>query len=110
MQNVDDYASGVKGKPKSFLSCAPDVVSYDIDPTRDDFILLSTDGIFQSMSINEVTDFIEEKYSKLEAEESPNKIISSIIENCKIISPDSDNIAAILIIIRKGLVGAAKVW
>ena len=44
----------MKGKPKSFLSCIPDVVSYDLDPTRDDFILLSTDGIFQSMSINEV--------------------------------------------------------
>jgi len=42
----------MKGKPKSFLSCIPDVVSYDMDPTRDDFILLSTDGIFQSMSIN----------------------------------------------------------
>lgn len=93
----------MKGKPKSFLSCIPDVVSYDLDPTRDDFILLSTDGIFQSMSINEVTDFIEERYNKLEAEESPNKILSSIIENCKIISPDSDNMAVILIIIRKGL-------
>ena len=56
------------------------------------------------------TDFIAEKYSKLEAEESPNKILSSIIENCKIISPDSDNIACILIIIRKGLVGAPKAW
>jgi hypothetical protein len=44
----------MKGKPKSFLSCIPDVVSYDIDPTADDFILLSTDGIFQSMGINEV--------------------------------------------------------
>ena len=44
----------MKGKLKSYLSCIPDVVSYDIDPTKDDFVLLSTDGIFQSMSINEV--------------------------------------------------------
>jgi serine/threonine protein phosphatase PrpC len=55
----------MKGKPKSYLSCIPDVVSFDIDPSKDDFILLSTDGIFQSMSIAEVTDLISEKYSKL---------------------------------------------
>lgn len=30
------------------------MVSYDIDPAKDDFILLSTDGIFQSMSVSEV--------------------------------------------------------
>jgi hypothetical protein len=30
------------------------VVSFDLDPTKDDFILLSTDGIFQSMSIAEI--------------------------------------------------------
>ena len=53
-QNVEDYENNMKGKLKSFLSCIPDVVSYDIDPTKDDFVLLSTDGIFQSMSINEV--------------------------------------------------------
>jgi serine/threonine protein phosphatase PrpC len=100
----------MKGRLKSYLSCIPDVVSFDIDPSKDDFILLSTDGIFQSMPIAEVTDLISEKYNKLEAEESPNKILSSIIENCKIISPDSDNMAVILIIIRKGQVGAAKAW
>lgn len=65
MQNMEDYENQMKGKPKSFLSCIPDVVSFDIDPSKDDFILLSTDGIFQSMSIAEVTDIITEKYNKL---------------------------------------------
>ena len=41
----------MKGKLKSYLSCIPDVVAFDLDPTKDDFLLLSTDGIFQSMSI-----------------------------------------------------------
>ena len=44
----------MKGKLKSYLSCNPDSLCYDIDPTKDDFILLSTDGIFQSMQISEV--------------------------------------------------------
>jgi len=42
----------MKGKLKSYLSCLPDVVSFDIDPHKDDFILLSTDGILQSMTIS----------------------------------------------------------
>ena len=52
IKSPEDYENGMKGKLKSYLSCIPDVVSYDLDPTKDDFILLSTDGIFQSMSIN----------------------------------------------------------
>ena len=48
------------------------------------------------------TDFVRERYDKLEMEENPNKIINSIMENCKITNPECDNMAAILIIIRKG--------
>ena len=48
----------MKGKLKSYLSCLPDVVSFDLDAHKDDFILLSTDGIFQSMTVAEMTDFI----------------------------------------------------
>ena len=55
----------MKGKIKSYLTCIPDVVSFDLDPAKDDFILLSTDGIFQSMGIAEITDFISERYNKL---------------------------------------------
>lgn len=65
-------------------------------------MLISTDGIFGGMNIQQITDFILERYHKLETEENPNKIISSIIENCKIVTPECDNMAVILIIIRKG--------
>ncbi len=67
--------------------------------------MISTDGIFHGLSISQITDFIKERYDKLETEENPNKIISSIIENCKIVSPECDNMAAVLLIIKKGLVG-----
>lgn len=36
----------MKGKLKSYLSCIPDLISYDVAVPTDDFILLSTDGIF----------------------------------------------------------------
>jgi len=36
----------MKGKLKSYLSCIPDMIGYDIKADIDNFILLSTDGIF----------------------------------------------------------------
>lgn len=78
------------------------MVAFDIQVESDDFILISTDGIFGGMNIHQITDFIMERYDKLETEENPNKIISSIMENCKIVSPECDNMAVILIIIKKG--------
>ena len=47
-------------------------------------MLISTDGIFGGMNIHQITDFI--------------------MENCKIVNPDCDNMSVILIIIRKGQV------
>jgi serine/threonine protein phosphatase PrpC len=46
----------MKGKLKSCLSCIPDVISFDMNPSTDDFMLISTDGIFQAMSISEVVE------------------------------------------------------
>ena len=54
IQNVEDYENQMKGKAKSFLSCIPDVLIFDIKVESDDFILLSTDGIFESMDIFQV--------------------------------------------------------
>lgn len=44
----------MKGKLKSYLSCIPDMISYDIKVETDEFILLSTDGIFESMDIYQI--------------------------------------------------------
>lgn len=44
----------MKGKLKSYLSCIPDLISYDIKVETDEFILLSTDGIFESMDIFQI--------------------------------------------------------
>lgn len=80
------------------------MVAFDLQVDTDEFILITTDGILAGMNIHQITDFIMERYDKLETEENPNKIISSIMENCKIVSSECDNMAAILIIIKKGQV------
>ena len=53
-QNIEDYENQLKGKQKSFLSCIPDMLCFDIKVDTDDFIILSTDGIFESMDIFQV--------------------------------------------------------
>lgn len=84
----------MKGKLKSYLSCIPEVVCFDINPQCDEFILLSTDGIFDALSLKSVVhllvtqvNYISERSANLEKDENPNKIVSSLIENCKITSP-----------------------
>ena len=41
-------------------------------------------------------------------EENPDKILSGIVENCKIANPQCDNMAAILIFLKKGELKAWK--
>ena len=65
----------MKGQIKSYLSCIPDLTTFDIIPENDYFIFLSTDGLLQSLNITQIvnfmkiqTDFIMERYNKLEVE------------------------------------------
>lgn len=44
----------MKGKLKSCLSCIPEVICFDILPESDEFILLSTDGIFDALNMKTI--------------------------------------------------------
>ena len=44
----------MKGQAKSFLSCIPDLVTFDLNPETDDFLLLSTDGLLQSLNMAQI--------------------------------------------------------
>lgn len=50
-KNIEDYKRNMKGKLKSLISCQPESICFDIDPTIDDFIVLSTDGIIDTLGI-----------------------------------------------------------
>lgn len=58
-KNIEDYENEMKGKLKSYLSCIPELITFDIQVENDDFMLISTDGIFESMKVSQVTDFIK---------------------------------------------------
>jgi protein phosphatase 1G len=56
------------------ISPAPDVRTRRIDPSTDPFMILACDGIWNSMSSQEVVDFVSERIEK-----KPEKM-SSICE------------------------------
>lgn len=70
---MDDYKSEMKGKTLSFLSCIPEMVCFDLKADSDEFVLLSTDGIFSGLDIADVvipfyfikTTYIRERYDRL---------------------------------------------
>lgn len=39
----------MKGKLKSFLSCTPEVICFDLKAETDDFILLTSDGVVNAL-------------------------------------------------------------
>ena len=47
----------MKGKAKSYLSCLPELRVFDIQVDSDEFILLSTDGMLNSMSIHKIVSY-----------------------------------------------------
>lgn len=51
---MDDYQNKMKGNLKSFLSCIPDMNTFDIIPEADYFILLTTDGLLQFLTISQI--------------------------------------------------------
>lgn len=46
------------------ISALPDIKTLDIDRSRDEFMVLACDGIWNSMSSQEVVDFINERLDK----------------------------------------------
>ena len=58
IQNIEDYENEMKGKLKSYLSCIPELITFDIQVENDDFMLISTDGIFESMKVSQVVIYI----------------------------------------------------
>ena len=55
------------------ISPVPDIRTLQIDPTKDSYIVLACDGIWNSLTSQEVVDFVSERIDKLcSTEEQPD--------------------------------------
>lgn len=48
----------MKGKMQSFLTCIPEMICFNLKVETDEFIILSTDGIFSVMDIADVVNIL----------------------------------------------------
>ena len=55
------------------ISPVPDIRTLQIDPTKDSYIVLACDGIWNSLTSQEVVDFVSERMDKLCSTEGDQK-------------------------------------
>ena len=62
------------------ISPVPDIKALELNPATDSFMILACDGIWNSMSSQEVIDFVQPRLKKLK----PDQKVSSICEEVEI--------------------------
>ena len=72
------------------ISPVPDIRTLDLDVTRDEFVFLACDGIWNSLSSQEVADFIRERLPK--AETTSPKVLRDICVEVTILSIVGQNL------------------
>lgn len=60
------------------ITALPDISILDINPEKDNFLVLACDGIWNSLTSQEVVDFISERINK------PDTKLSTICEEVRI--------------------------
>lgn len=95
---------------EQMISPVPDVKTLDLDVKTDSFILLACDGIWNSLTSQQVVDFISERLKKLSDRDDPTqRELTTICEELfhKCLAPDTtgdgtgcDNMTAVLVKIR----------
>jgi len=104
---------------EQMISPVPDIRTLQIDPTKDSYIVLACDGIWNSLTSQEVVDFVSERMDKLCSTESDPKdpttqhlktICEELFEHC--LAPDTmndgtgmDNMTAVIVKLRSSFDG-----
>ena len=71
---------------EQMISPVPDVRTLQLDHTKDSYIVLACDGIWNSLTSQEVVDFVSERLDKLQADETSTDPTSQQLQTiCKIL-------------------------
>jgi serine/threonine protein phosphatase PrpC len=57
----DKDAEGNRTTPNDIITSCPEIRRYDYDPTKDEFIILASDGLFDMFKSQEAVNFVKEK-------------------------------------------------
>lgn len=97
-----EYKKNTELKPdEQLISAYPDVTRHQIS-SEDEFMLMGCDGIYETLSNQDLIDFCRERLQKREA---PKKILEDLLD--KILAPDTsngfgcDNMTTILVVFKE---------
>ena len=76
-RSLGDFWSAVEDKQDYLISPVPDITVHSIDVTKDRFIVLASDGLWDVMKPQEVAETI---HSYCKSEMTGNQIVYSLIE------------------------------
>ena len=89
---------------RSFVLSEPEIRVVDLDPKRDDFFLLASDGLFDRFSSQECVKLVKSKLSKMDMmEQSTQQVCAEIVDMAKNKRMMTDNITVILVALNRGI-------
>ena len=80
------------------LLITPEVREHIIDPFKDEFIVIASDGLYDTMKSQEIIDFVRERYDNT-PELIANELLAEAVEN----RDAKDDITIILILLQRHL-------
>ncbi|KRX04821.1 Protein phosphatase 2C (PP2C)-like domain [Pseudocohnilembus persalinus] len=89
-------------QPKlSLISVFPECVIYDINQDQDDFLFLSTDGIYEQIKEIEISNLITQYLQNQEGSNDLGQVLQNLIDLAYKKSQKIDNLAIILVLLQR---------
>jgi protein phosphatase 1G len=89
---------------RSFILSVPEIRVVDLDPRRDDFLLLASDGLFDRFTSQECVKLVRSKLKKMQyMEQSCQQVCQEIVDLAKNKRMMTDNITVILVALNRGI-------
>ena len=76
----------------------------DLDPQKDDFFILASDGLFDRYNSHECVKLVRNKLLKMDVmEQCAQKVVSDLVNSAKNKRMMTDNITVILVTLNRGI-------
>lgn len=89
---------------KSFVLVEPEIRVVTLDPSRDDFILLASDGLYDRFSSEDCVRIVKDKLKSMPLmEQDPQKVTRELVTEAIYKRIMTDNITVILATLNRGI-------
>lgn len=91
--------------PKKVIISDPEIQVYSIDYTKDEFIIIACDGMFEAFSNQDAVKNVRSRLRRMKAtEQDPSRVVKDLITEAVHTRRTLDNVSAILVTLSAGVV------